>query len=129
MKQTKAQRKFQTIHRIREAGFSTEEAFQLLRIERTLHSWGEHECNGTIQRDETTDKPYWHNQHNDHRSPVADREKGALARLAKIMVGHPSLVAYHQTDPRGCALYILTLKDLRGCSIESAYSRGLAVCV
>lgn len=60
---------------------------------------------------------------------IPDREAGARKRLAKIMARYPALTAYVQTDPRGCALYILRPGDVReGASIDSCYSNGVAVC-
>lgn len=65
----------------------------------------------------------------DRSYPVADREAGALKRLAKIMEGLPHLVAYHQTDPRGCALYLVPKDKLQdGHDISSVYNRGFGVC-
>jgi len=93
-------------------GFSSDESWALRRIEMTLHRWAERECNGEIERDgdDGNGKPYashaaWGGKHLAYRIP--DRERGALARLGKIMAQHPGFVAYHQTDPRGCALYIV----------------------
>ena len=62
--------------------------------------------------------------------PVADREAGALRRLAAIMAPRKRrLIAYHQGDPRGCALYIVRRRDIpAGASVESFYNRGVAVC-
>lgn len=61
-------------------------------------------------------------------SPLPDRELGAKTRLAKILKRYPALQAYVQTDPRGCALYILKPGDVpEGTDISSCYSRGLAV--
>ena len=88
----------------------------LRRIALTLHRWAEEECNGTIQRDDKpgdpihgTGKPrrYWESRDGTHRrgSIIPDREMGALKRLAAICKAH-SLYFYHQTDPRGCAVYI-----------------------
>ncbi len=103
----------------------------------TLRRWFEHECNGDIQRDETTDKPYAHVQHYyqggmESRYPIADRETGARKRLAAIMANYPTLTAYVQGDPRGCSLYILTADQLTGPGrqtpdISSIYNRGVAV--
>ena len=59
---------------------------------------------------------------------MPDREAGALKRLAKIMARYPALSYYVQTDPRGCALYILRPGDVpAGEKAESYYSRGVAV--
>lgn len=60
--------------------------------------------------------------------PIADPERGALERLDAIMKRYPSLSYYVQTDPRGCALYILRPGDVpEGERAESYYTRGLAV--
>jgi hypothetical protein len=60
---------------------------------------------------------------------VADRERGALKRLAAIMTRYPQFASYVQGDPRGCALYIMRPGDVReGASIDSCYSNGVAVC-
>ncbi len=61
-------------------------------------------------------------------SLMADREAGALRRLAKIMKAYPTLSYYVQGDPRGAALYILRPGDVpEGCSPDSCYNRGIAV--
>lgn len=97
-------------------GVSTEDAWALRRIEMTLHRWYEAECGDgndhaswAIERDETTDKPfrcvYPHNGRAT-RTPIADRERGALKRLAIIMKRYPALRADTQSDPRGCALSV-----------------------
>lgn len=107
----------------------------------TLQRWGEHECNGEIERDEETGKPYavsraYTQGSGDYkRWPTADREAGALNRLAKIMTKHPELWAYHQSDPRGCQLYIGRFSDLPKESkplyknLDQHYTRGFAVCI
>ncbi len=119
-------------------GFDAEEAAQLVRASATLHTWAEHECNGTIQRDETTDKPYWYDEHSGKRlRRTSDRETGALRRIREVLSirnerqqTSPSraLGFYHQTDPRGCALYILRPGDVpAGEDVGAYYSRGIAV--
>jgi len=113
-------------------GFSDAEIEALRRIEMTLQRWGEQECGderGAIERDEATGKPYWLNANTGRRFPVPDRERGALKRLGKIMADHPDFLAYHQTDCRGCNLYILRKSQVAaGESVESVYNRGVAVC-
>jgi hypothetical protein len=132
------------LNRLAEMGFSYAEAQQLRKIERTLHRWNELECGDgndrsswSIERDETTGKPFFvrHNYRHGQgantitKTPIADREAGALRRLAVIMAGHPELVSYHQGDCRGCALYILRKTDVpAGEKIDSVYTRGEAVC-
>lgn len=128
------------------------DAESLRRISMTLHRWHELECGtdgGCIERgqyirvknafgrtisrhfnSEENGPPYFAN-HNGERTTytkIPDREKGALARLAKVMVRYPSLSFYVQGDPRGCALYILRPGDVPvGESADAYYSRGLAV--
>lgn len=82
-------------------------------------------CNRTIDG-----KPRrYYGPNMDRSYPVADREAGALKRLAKIMESLPHLVAYHQTDPRGCALYLVPKDKLTdGHDISSVYNRGFGVC-
>lgn len=128
------------------------------RISMTLQRWFELECGdgnqhgawaivrGRKERDadgktkkfihDDDGKPYMeHHIYNHGRGPdtvrhsaIPDREKGARKRLAKIMMKYPRLVVYVQTDPRGCALYILRKDDVpAGSDISSLYTRGVAV--
>ena len=112
-------------------GISCDDAAKLRRISLTLHSWHEHECNGTIQRegDNGDGSPFWYNPDTCKRiGPANDLERGALKRLAAIMTRYPTLSPYVQGDPRGCALYILRPGDVpHGQNAESYYSRGIAV--
>ena len=101
----------------------------LRRIERTLHAWAEGECgdaNGTaIERDEITGKPqrtYFGNDGKRHGYSIPDREKGALKRCAALCKRY-GLHFYHQTDPRGCVLYVST-EPLT----DTNYTNGVAVC-
>lgn len=130
---TKKERIARVYARAAELGFSYQETTQLIKIERTLHRWSERECGtdyGCIERDEKTDKPIWRTGCGNHSWPIPDREKGALKRLGTIMRSHSNLRQYVQTDPRGCALYILRAEDIReGENIESIYTRGLAMSI
>lgn len=155
-------------------GFTRDEAESLRRISMTLRRWYEQECGDSndyaswaIERDEQTDKPYRaHYPHRDGcrmtRTPIADREKGAVKRLKAIIDArntrtcaeqivcpncgqwqlidclneciHRGLAPtrkvfyYLQTDPRGCALYILRPGDVpAGADVQSYYTRGIAV--
>jgi hypothetical protein len=105
-----------------------------VRIERALHRWSEMECEnerGCIERDGDAGDgaPFWRSADGRHSHRIPDREAGALRRLARVMELHPGLVAYHQGDPRGCALYILSKHDIpEGTAIDSIYSRGVAIC-
>lgn len=156
-------RKFELFQRLQALGFTYEEACQLRRIEMTLQRWGELECgndNGhasyCVTRDEETGKPRMEFHPYNGKSysyPVADREAGALRRLAAIVKArnlrgdrhdiamnpygpnHPAFVIYyHQGDCRGCNLYLLTREQLtdkqtgKQLPIDQYYNRGLAVC-
>lgn len=139
MKNTKRERIARFYTRMSEAGFPFDQADRLRRIQMTLHRWDELCCGDSndyaswcIERDEATGKPYMvtypHNG-KERRRTIPDREKGALRRLDAIMAGHPDYVAYHQTDPRGCALYLVPKSELAdGSDISSVYNRGIAVC-
>jgi len=108
---------------------TAEQARTLRRAQMTLHRWAEEMCNGTIQRDgeQGDGKPFRHydrmfrdTPERELRYPVADREAGALRRVAKACKD-AGLFFYHQTDPRGCALYVHT-EPLT----SSDYNRGIA---
>lgn len=113
-------------NRLMAAGISDDDARQLRRISMTLHRWHEMECgdgnqqaswaiargkkeNGDFTYDDDG-KPFMEIHWNSGRATtyraIPDRERGALKRLAAIMADYPSLSAFVQTDPRGCALYI-----------------------
>ncbi len=112
-------------------GLSSAEVSQLVRINSTLHTWGEHECNGVIQRDEDTGKCYWvydmmHGR-GYSRDPTSDRETGAIKRAKAIADSH-GLGFYHQSDPRGVQVYLYRPENLDGLDIESCYSSvGVAI--
>lgn len=173
-RETKAERKFNLYRRLQDLGFTYEEACALRRIEMTLSRWSEMECGDesgrAIERDETTGKPYitYDIGQNGKRGryAIADREAGALKRLKAIVDARNAratpvfgaeletafkVYAYHQTDPRGCALYLISGHDLPNSTDEDMrrhsgewplkseetrlqwklsvyYTRGLAVC-
>jgi hypothetical protein len=120
-------------------GFTPDEANRLRRISLTLRRWHKLECGvngGCIERDDATGRPYWRSEVSGRRWPVADRERGALLRLARLMrhVNGPEggaimhLNYYVQTDPRGAALYILRPGDIPpGTDPASCYTRGICV--
>ena len=138
--------------RLTAAGISQAHAYDLRRIAMTLDRWHELECGDSndyaswcITRGEryplVNGKENF--KHNDAGRPylerhpysgmvsytrIPDRETGAKKRLAKIMAAYPALTSYIQTDPRGASLYILRTDDIPpGASIDSCYSRGIAV--
>lgn len=141
MTKTEAMRRARLDAYLLTLGFTDSEVASLRRINSTLQRWYELECgdgNGMIERDDATGKPYWISytrRANDARmrSPVADREAGALRRLAKIIKARNArtdapVSTYIQTDPRGAALYILRPGDISaGDNVESCYTRGVCV--
>lgn len=109
----------------------TTDANILRRAQLTLRRWAELECGDgnnyaswAIERDETTGKPFMCRYPHDgkmSRTPMADREAGALRRVAAVCERN-GLHFYHQGDPRGCALYVAR-EPLTG----QNYTRGVAM--
>lgn len=109
-----------------------EQANTLRRAQLTLHRWAELECGDgndysswSIERDDETGLPYLCRYPHDgkmRRTRIPDREKGALKRIAAVCE-EIGAHYYHQTDPRGCALYVAA--EPLG---DSAYTRGVACC-
>lgn len=111
-----------------------EDARTLRLAQLTLHRWAELEC-GTgsanvtlsVERNEAG-KPFMRRQWisaaypnwQEEIYPVPDREAGALRRVAKVCK-EAGLHFYHQTDPRGCALYVAAFP-----LNQSNYSQGIA---
>ena len=107
-----------------------DDVLSLVRAQSTLHRWSELECGDGdgrvswgIERDENTGKPYMLRVGPDWqwKYPIPDREAGALRRVAAICQRN-GLHFYHQTDPRGCSLYVSN-EPLN----SSNYTNGLAV--
>lgn len=124
--------KYDCLSALERIGIQQFDALALRRISSTLKTWFEKECGserGAIERDQKTGKPFFRMA--DARGwkyAIRDRETGARKRLAKIMSRYPGLTAFVQTDPRGCALYILRPSDMiEGADISSYYSRGIPV--
>jgi len=116
-------------------GLAETELESLFRAERTLRRWAERECgdgsNWHIERDEATGKPYnvYHGDGPAQRYPIADREAAALARAERIAQAH-GLTAFHQTDCRGCMLYLIRPGDIpAGKDVGAYYTRGVAICI
>ena len=139
-------------------GFTQDEANALRRISNTLQRWHELECgtgdwqvSRSVERDNDGEgKPFLRvqypsaNGYVDRKTPIADRERGALKRLAAIIGqrnGRPGIKdgrlnaspagevsAFIQTDPRGAALYIIRPGDVpAGADVSACYSRGICV--
>ena len=141
MTRQEAERQTRMLDALRKHGVATNDVWALRRISMTLQRWHELECGDSnnfaswaIERDgdEPDSKPYmvrWsHDRPKPSKTPIADRETGALKRLKAIMSRYPQLAYYVQGDPRGCALYVLRPSDVpEGSSLDSCYSRGVAV--
>lgn len=170
MTRKEAERQTRQADMLRALGFTNEEAESLRRISMTLQRWYERECGDSnaygswaIERDDNGDGPpylvhhhYQHGKGPDYttRIRIADRERGAVRRLATIIaarntrqaddrdgicgcgarVGHieqceRGAVSYYlQTDPRGAALYIIRPGDVPdGKDVSSYYDRGICV--
>jgi hypothetical protein len=120
--------RYETIAALERLGIGRDDIATLLRASATLSTWAEHECNGAIQRDEATNRPAWYCTHSGKRIGwTSDRETGAVKR-AQAIAARYGLTAYHQGDPRGCALYLVRPDDVpAGADIDGYYSRGVAV--
>lgn len=124
-----------TIYQLANAGFTLRDILALGKIERSLHRWDELLC-GTaqchIERDENTGTPFLVDARQRRRIP--DRQKIALRKLDEIMSRYPYSLAYHQPDPRGCALYVVHVALLTPDNLgeptkrlEQVYSSGVPV--
>ena len=111
---------------------SFEDANTLRRAEIALSRWGELECGDgndhmswSIERDDKTGVPYrciYPHKGDMRRYRIADKEAGALRRIAEVCKRN-GLHFFHQTDPRGCSLYVHNepLPDHN-------YTQGVACC-
>ncbi len=121
----------ETIRRREGVEISNYEAGQLRRASLALHRWAELECGDGndyaswgIERDEKTGVPYmvtYPHTGDTRRRRIPDREAGALVRVRELCAAH-GLHFYHQTDPRGAALYV-SRQVLTGAN----YTDGVAV--
>jgi|SRR5215510_1612777 len=160
MTKREALRQTQQENTLLDLGFTRDEAIALRRISMTLQRWYELECGNSndygswaIEREDNGDgKPFMVHHHYLHgrgkdyttRTPIADREAGAVRRLTKIIADRNdreagalltdvkdeiSMLSYFlQTDPRGAALYILRPGDVpAGEARESYYNRGICI--
>lgn len=114
-----ADRIYRQTSRWNHVSLSTEDANTLRRAEMTLHRWAELECGDgdqwaswAIERDEAGKPWMCRYPHNGPvvkgRTLIADRENGALRRV-EALCKRLGLYYYHQTDPRGCALYVASV--------------------
>lgn len=102
-----------TVVALANLGFSAEAIRQLSRISTTLHHLAERQCNGEGWG------PYEPGPNGNYYPRWTDADEArAVKRTADLMrkaqeicdfavEGQQNLLAYHQGDPRGCALYII----------------------
>lgn len=115
----------------------TRYSWSVLRTcEKELHKWAEDQCNGRIQWDDETGEPHlyrkdkWGTYTVKQGYPTFNREDYYLD-LARKQAARYGLAIYHQTDPRGCALYVYSKDDLARSKfpIEQNYnSVATAIC-
>ena len=103
-------------------GISRQDYKALALEEHRLQRWSEQECNGEIQRDDETGKPFrhWPNQPTMSPVPTPDKEAGSIRRCKEIAESC-GLKFFHQTDPRGCQVHVYRESDLNGSDIRSVY--------
>jgi hypothetical protein len=126
------------LEQVQSLGISWEDATALRRASMTLRRWYERECGDSnnyasfsLERDEATNIPYQtiyrHDSNKVSRYRVPDRETGARKRIEAILAKY-GLRPYYQTDPRGCALYIIRDGDVPpGADASAYYTRGIPV--
>lgn len=122
----------QSIERRCSVPISQDDARTLRRAEMTLQRWAEHECGDgndyaswAIERDESSGIPYmarYPHTGKPSRYRIPDRERGALRRVDALCTRY-GLHYFHQTDPRGCTLYVST-----EILTDSNYTNGVACC-
>ena len=116
MHRREAMRQTMMFDNLRRLGFTQYETEQLRRISLTLSHWAERECNEDIETRD--DGSAWVTDHSPFSTGktyrIPNREAGALRRLAAILRPHArKLTCYHQQDPRGAALYIISKARMR----------------
>ena len=124
----------ETYHQLRALGLTPDQVRTLQRCANTLQRWHELACGDSndcaswaIEREPDTDRPVMvvHPFREGGVSTtrrIPDRETSALKRVAAICQEHGALFFYHQTDPRGAALY-LSSEPLD----HQTYTRGIAL--
>jgi hypothetical protein len=113
--------------------FNATEWETLKRLAKTLHKWAEDECNGAIQWEgisEETPRRYYVDSYGCYSKPgpiIRNKEQECLNTAARLAASH-GLSIYHQTDPRGIALYVYNASDSKGRIDELYSSIGKPVC-
>ena len=112
-------------------GVSRHTWYELRRYCRQLHSLDEEACNGTIQ---CPDDALWYRYNSDQwgsptvKGKVLKTQPLDILRAAQSLIDRYGLKVYHQSDPRGCSLYVYKPEDVRG-DISCRYStEATAIC-
>jgi broad specificity polyphosphatase/5'/3'-nucleotidase SurE len=97
-----------------EKGIKGRDAIELQRISRSLHKSDENSCNYGL-------------------TTCQEKREENLEKKAQEIATRYNMTAYHQGDPRGWSLYLVTQEQLdkakeRGSDIHSMHDRGIAVC-
>jgi hypothetical protein len=108
---------------------------RLCAIQKHLHRWAEDECNGFIQYEDTECAIPWRYCLDQWGTPTVKSHR-IVNKEAKYLLEAQELAAqcggfvYHQTDPRGCALYFYRPADLEGrrFPIDQCYSSVALAC-
>jgi hypothetical protein len=100
--------RIQNMHELAQAGIGLDDCVDLQAISRTLHALDEHSCNG---------------YYSERAEKAAETRESNLEKRAESIAQKYNLHAYHQSDPRGWSLYLITPE-----MNDSNYSRGVAVC-
>ena len=126
MTKAEARRRYDQETLLVSMGFSAAQAEVLRKISQTLTRWCEAECNGEIERNSGRAERVYYTRTGERLAyATPDRESGALRRLRAILAG-TDWTYFYQTDPRGCALYLIPVTETE--NIESRYSSvGISV--
>lgn len=124
----------QSYHRLAQRYGLTRYSWRVLRYcEKVLHKWSEDECNGRIQWCDKTGQPllYRRDQWGCYtgKGTLTFNKEDHYLDIARKQASRYGLSIYHQSDPRGCALYLYDPADLNGSDIRSIYpTHAVAVC-
>lgn len=111
---------------------------RLCSIQKRLHQWAEQECNGAIQWEEDPEtgeevprRYYLDGRYNSYtvKGSIVPNKGAKLIKEATRLAAECGGLIYHQTDPRGCALYFYRLEDLRNYPIDESYSTVALACI
>lgn len=120
-----------TVVALARLGFGPEDIRTLARLSVSLRHIAERECNGDgWGPGERLPDGRWFPRWTDDDQERADKRTAALLKLAQAVCDGAgrNLKAYHQGDPRGCALYIVRMDALGTRDINANYSSfGVAV--